>query len=61
VDSSGQLEDINNQFALWLYTLTIKKSTMTPDNTPGNQMNLSDTPTETMLMIIQSTPSLHNK
>jgi len=35
----AQLKVINNQFSQWLETLTIEKSTMTPDNTPGIPMN----------------------
>jgi len=57
----AQLEVINSQFALWLNTFTIKKSTTTPDNTPGNPMNLSDAPSETTPTIIWSTPSLPNQ
>ncbi len=57
----AQLEEINNQFARWLDTLTIEKPTTTPDNTRGNQMNPLDAPTATTPTIIQSTPSQHNK
>jgi len=55
-----QLEEINIQFARWLDTLTIKKTTTTPDNTPGNQTNLMDAPPATTPTIIQSIPPQHN-
>jgi len=56
-----QLEEINIQFARWVDTLTSERTTTTPDNTPGNQMNPLDAPIVTMPTIIQSTPSQHNK
>jgi len=57
----AQLEVINNQFAQWLDTFTIEKSTTTPDDSPGIPMNRLDAPSETALMITPSTPSLPTK
>jgi len=57
----AQLEEVNKQFAQWLNTLTIDKTTTTPDNTPGNQMNPLKAPTATTPTIIQIIPSQHNK
>ena len=52
---------MSDHFNIKLPEGSIEKTTTTPDNTPGNQMNPLDAPTATTPTIIQSIPSQHNK
>jgi len=57
----AKLEELNTQFALWLDTLTIPKSTTKPNNTPGNQLHPLNALTVTTISIFNSDPTLNNK